>query len=161
MDVKDEKSLWGLEDESFEVITLWHVLEHMEKLNEAIKKIKSCLTPNGILLLALPNHHSYDAKIYKEHWAAYDIPRHLWHFSPDTLEKLLNNHQCKIIKRITMPLDAFYISLLSEKYRGSRPIFQYARAFLVGITGLLNSLRDTGQSSSIIYIVQKEINHDD
>ena len=155
LDIKDEQSLWSIENESFEVITLWHVLEHMENLNEVVAKIKSILKPDGVVILALPNHNSYDAKKYKGYWAAYDIPRHLWHFTPDTVEKLLGKHQFNIIKQKTMPLDAFYISMLSEKYRGSGSLMQYIKAIVVGTVGYLRSLSDINNSSSVIYIAKK------
>lgn len=156
LDVKSENSLWDIENESFDVITLWHVLEHMQNLNEVVEKLNNIITPDGVLVLALPNHKSYDAKKYKEYWAAYDVPRHLWHFCPDTIEKLLKKHQFKIIKQKTMPLDAFYISMLSEKYKGNGQIAQYIKAILVGKTGYLRSLSDIKQSGSVIYIAIKE-----
>ena len=155
LDIKDEQSLWSIENESFDVITLWHVLEHMENLNEVVAKIKSILKPDGVMILALPNHNSHDAKKYKGYWAAYDVPRHLWHFTPDSVEKLLSKHQFNIIKQKTMPLDAFYISMLSEKYRGSGSLMQYLRACSVGTIGYLRSLSDINQSSSVIYIAKK------
>lgn len=152
--VNDGDSLWKIENESFDVITLWHVLEHLEKLNETISKIKEIIASEGIVVLALPNCRSYDAGFYKEFWAAYDIPRHLWHFSPDTVEKLLTKHHLKIIKKVRMPLDAFYISLLSEKYKGSSLFTRYGRAFLIGTIGFLHSLSNIGQASSVIYIAK-------
>lgn len=157
LDVKDEHSLWGIESESFDVVTLWHVLEHMNNLNEVVSKIKSILKPDGVMILALPNHKSHDAKIFKEYWAAYDVPRHLWHFTPDTVEKLLSKHQFEIIKQKTMPLDAFYISMLSAKYRGSGALIQYLQACYFGSIGYLRSLSDTSRSSSVIYIAKKSI----
>ncbi|MBZ4652041.1 MAG: hypothetical protein JG761_841 [Proteiniphilum sp.] len=156
LDVKDENSFFDIADTSFNVITLWHVLEHLEKLNESLEKLNGILTPDGTVVIALPNHHAYDARFYQTFWAAYDLPRHLWHFSPDTVEKLLNKHHLKIIAIHRMPLDAFYISMLSEKYKGSNLWVQYGRAFRVGATGFFRSLRDPGQSSSLIYIVKKK-----
>ncbi|MDD4777004.1 MAG: class I SAM-dependent methyltransferase [Fermentimonas sp.] len=155
LDVKSEEELWEIENESFEVITLWHVLEHMQSLNEVVSKIYNILSPDGILILALPNHHSYDAKKYKEFWAAYDVPRHLWHFTPYTVEKLLSKHKFKIVKQKTMPLDAFYISMLSEKYKGISKLTQYFNAILFGKIGYLHSLSNITQSSSVIYIAKK------
>lgn len=156
LNVKSEDSLWNIDNKSFDVITLWHVLEHMQKLNEVVEKLNNIVAPNGILVLALPNCHSYDAKKYKEYWAAYDVPRHLWHFSPDTIEKLLSKHNFKIIKQKTMPLDAFYISLLSEKYKRSSKLTQYFNAVLIGKIGYLRSLSNINQSSSVIYIAKKQ-----
>lgn len=156
LDVKDEKSFFEMAGLSFNIVTLWHVLEHLEQLNESLEKINDILTPDGTLVIALPNCRSYDAEFYKERWAAYDVPRHLWHFSPGAVEKLLSKYHLKIIDTHCMPLDAFYISLLSEKYRGSNPFTQYVRAFRVGATGFLRSLRNPEQSSSLIYIVKKK-----
>lgn len=153
--VSDENGFWKIENSSFDVVTLWHVLEHLENLNETIRKIHEVITPDGIAVLALPNCGSYDAGFYQERWAAYDIPRHLWHFSPKTVEKLVAKYQLEIVKKVRMPLDAFYISLLSEKYKGSNPLIQYGRAFGIGMIGFLRSLSDLKQSSSIIYIVKK------
>lgn len=155
LDIKDEQSLWAIEDDSFDVITLWHVLEHMENLNEVVAKINSILKPDGVVIIALPNHNSHDAKKYKGYWAAYDVPRHLWHFTPDTVEKLLSKHQFNIIKQKIMPLDAFYISMLSEKYKGSCSLMQYIKGFTVGVAGYICSLSDINNSSSVIYIAKK------
>lgn len=140
---------------SFNVITLWHVLEHLEKLNESIEKIKSLLTENGTLVVALPNHQSYDAEVYGRHWAAYDVPRHLWHFTPHTVEKLMRKHGLNVVKHYTMPLDAFYISLLSESYKGHVGLLRYPKAFLTGTVGYFLSLRKLQKSSSVIYIIKK------
>lgn len=155
LEVKDENGFWETENSSFDVVTLWHVLEHLEKLNETIHKIKEIITPEGIVVLALPNCRSYDAAFYKGWWAAYDIPRHLWHFSPESLEKLLGKHGLKVIQKTRMPLDAFYISLLSEKYKKSNLFTRYGRAFLNGTIVFLRSLSNIEQSSSIIYIAKK------
>lgn len=155
LNVKDEQSLWAIENELFDVITLWHVLEHIENLNEVVAKINSILKPNGVVIIALPNHDSYDAKKYKDFWAAYDAPRHLWHFTSNTVKKLLGKHQFNIVKQKNMPLDAFYISMLSEKYRGSGSLMQYIKGFTVGAAGYMRSLSDINQSSSIIYIAKK------
>ncbi|WP_294079241.1 class I SAM-dependent methyltransferase [Proteiniphilum sp. UBA5384] len=152
--VHDENNLWEIKNSSYNVVTLWHVLEHLEKLNETIQKIKEIITPEGIVVLALPNCRSYDARFYKKWWAAYDIPRHLWHFSPGPLEKLLDKHGLKVIQKVCMPLDAFYISLLSEKYKGSNFFIRYGRAFGIGTIGFLCSLGNIEQSSSIIYIAK-------
>jgi len=142
-------------DHSFEVITLWHVLEHLEKLNESVAKISKMLAQEGTLVIALPNHHSYDAGVYGKQWAAYDVPRHLWHFTSDTVERLMQKHGMRVVKHYRMPLDAFYISLVSESYKGSSSWSRFPKAFLRGMTGYLLSLFDLKQSSSIIYIIKK------
>jgi len=156
LEVKDESGFFRIAPSSFDVVTLWHVLEHLEKLNESIAKIGEILTPDGTVVIALPNYRSFDAKYYKETWAAYDTPRHLWHFTPDTLEKLLSKHHMKVIRKYRMPLDAFYVSLLSEQYRGSKTGTRYLRALAIGKAGFLLSLFDLRQSGSIIYVAKKE-----
>lgn len=155
LNVKDEESFWDLKPESFEAVTLWHVLEHLEKLNESIDKIKEILTDDGATVIAIPNHHSLDASYYKGYWAAYDVPRHLWHFSPDTIERLLARHGMTIVKRHSMSLDAFYISLLSERYKGSNLLIQYSRAIMIGSAGFIRSLFRLESASSIVYIARK------
>lgn len=155
LDVRDEKYFFDIEKSSFNVITLWHVLEHLEKLNESLDKISEIIVPDGTVVIAVPNCDSYDAGFYRKFWAAYDVPRHLWHFSPSSLEKLLNKHGLKIVKRYAMPLDAFYISLLSEKYKGSSKPVQFLRALAVGSIGFLKSLTNLNHSSSIIYIAKR------
>lgn len=156
LDVRDETAFFRLERSSYDVVTLWHVLEHLEKLHESFEKMADILSPDGTMVIALPNHQSFDAKWYKEKWAAYDTPRHLWHFTPDTLERLLANHNLSVVKKYRMPLDAFYVALLSEQYLGSTALIKYLRAFLIGTTGFIRSLINLKQSSSLIYIVKKE-----
>ena len=92
----------------FQVITLWHVLEHIENLNQSIEKIHTLLAEQGTLIVALPNHHSHDAAKYGKYWAAYDVPRHLWHFHPETVHLLMKKHGFKIVEQQTMPLDALH-----------------------------------------------------
>ncbi len=153
--IEDENGLWTMENGIFGVVTLWHVLEHMEKLNETLEKLYDILIPDGVAVIALPNHQSFDAQFYKTFWAAYDVPRHLWHFSSQVVEKLLKKHRLKIIEIRPMPLDAFYISMLSEQYKKSNVLLKYGRAFLVGLTGYFRALRHKEQSGSLIYIVKK------
>lgn len=155
LDVSDEKYFFDIEKSSFNIVTLWHVLEHLEKLNESLQKISEIIVPDGTVVIAVPNCDSYDAIFYKTFWAAYDVPRHLWHFNPSSLERLLNKHGLKIVKRYSMPLDAFYISLLSEKYKGSSKPMQFFRALGVGTIGFLKSFININHSSSIIYIAKR------
>lgn len=138
---------------SLDVITLWHVLEHISSINEIWDKFHQALTPNGLLIIALPNCDSHDAKKYKEHWAAYDVPRHIWHFTPKTLELLAKKHHFKIIGKKTMPFDGFYIAMMSEKYKNSA--YPLLKGFLTGIIGWFKSLFNASNSSSIIYILKK------
>ncbi len=147
------KDLNALAGKNFDVITLWHVLEHLPALDEQIARIVSVLSPDGTLVIAVPNFNSYDALYYKEHWAAYDVPRHLWHFSKTAIAKIFAKHQYEVVQTKPMWFDAFYVALLSEKYKHQkqRPI----NAFLVGLWSNLCALR-TKECSSHIYVLKKQ-----
>lgn len=135
----------------FDIITMWHVLEHIPNLNETIEELKKHLNKNGTLIIAVPNHLSYDSNYYKKYWAAYDVPRHLWHFNPESIKTLFNNFGMKIEKVSPMKLDSFYVSLLSEKYKGNS--FPYLKAFYIGLKSNLKANK-TGQFSSLIYTIK-------
>lgn len=135
------------------LITLWHVLEHIPELNHTLAKLKSKLTKNGKILIAVPNYESYDAKHYKEYWAAYDVPRHLYHFSVKTMTLLLKNHGLKIYKIIPMKLDSFYVSLLSEKYKNGKS--NYLTSIINGYTSNIHAAKNKNNYSSLIYIAGK------
>lgn len=140
---------------SFDVITLWHVLEHVHDLSGYMRHFLELLTPGGVLLIAVPNHTSKDANAYGATWAAYDVPRHLWHFSPDSMNKLLTRHGFKLTGKIAMPLDAFYVSMLSEKYKGNNT-FGPVAGFRSGLETFFAGQKDVDQASSIIYIARPE-----
>ncbi len=140
-----------LEFKKFDVITLWHVLEHVPNLEDYILKLKSLLKPNGVLVIAVPNFKSYDAQYYKEHWAAFDVPRHLWHFSKKSIHKLFLKEQMQVVKILPMKFDSFYVSLLSEKYKTSKSNF--LKAFYVGFKSNLKATYSK-EYSSLIYIIK-------
>ena len=156
--VMGEESFWNLTSESFEAVTLWHVLEHLEKLEQSIAKVREVLVKGGVAVIAVPNYCSFDAAFYKAYWAAYDVPRHLWHFSPPALEQLLKKQGLTVVQKRPMPFDAFYISLLSERYKKSRLLTRYSRAFLIGLSGFIAALFRPEKASSIVYIARKEGN---
>jgi 2-polyprenyl-3-methyl-5-hydroxy-6-metoxy-1,4-benzoquinol methylase len=138
-------------NQKFDIITMWHVLEHIPNLNEILAELKKHLNPGGTLIIAVPNHLSYDANYYGKYWAAYDVPRHLWHFNPESIKRLVNNFGMKIENVSPMKLDAFYVSLLSEKYKGNS--FPFLKAFCIGLKS--NRLaQKTGQYSSLIYTIK-------
>lgn len=142
----------SLSDSKFQVITLWHVLEHLPDLENQILKLREHLEDEGVLVIAVPNFKSYDAEHYKEFWAAYDVPRHLWHFSREGIERLFAKYEMEVVKTKPMWFDAFYVSLLSEKYKTGKQNF--LRGFFTGfISNLKASL--SLQYSSIIYIIKK------
>jgi SAM-dependent methyltransferase len=140
---------------SFDVITLWHVLEHVHDIKGYMNHFHSLLKTGGILLIAVPNYTSRDARQYGSQWAAYDVPRHLWHFSPESMQKLLTKHGFTLFQKIKMPLDAFYVSMLSEKYRGNY-FFGPLSAFISGMKTLLAGNKNVNQASSVIYLSRKE-----
>ena len=140
-------------DQKFDIITLWHVLEHIPNLNEIIQQLKNHLSENGRLIIAVPNHKSYDAEYYGKYWAAYDVPRHLWHFSASSMNKLFNNFGMKIESIHPMKLDSFYVSLLSEKYKGNK--LGFINALRIGLKSNTQA-KKTGQYSSLIYIIKAE-----
>jgi SAM-dependent methyltransferase len=148
------EELFQLEPAKYEVITLWHVLEHVHDLNVYMKTFNSLLKPNGRLIIAVPNYTSYDAGFYKNFWAAYDVPRHLYHFSPLSMHYLAKKHKMSIVQKLPMWFDSFYVSLLSEKYKESGMIGMM-RAFFVGCISNIIALRNADRGSSIIYEIKK------
>lgn len=147
------KSLDVLNNQKFDVITLWHVLEHLPDLDKQINKITSLLNKNGTLLIAVPNYKSYDAQYYKEFWAAYDTPRHLWHFSQNAIKSIFKNKKIVLVKTLPMYFDSYYVSLLSEKYKSGSS--NYLKAFYRGFISNMKA-KSSGEYSSLIYVLKKE-----
>ncbi|MGI9545811.1 MAG: class I SAM-dependent methyltransferase [Flavobacteriaceae bacterium] len=139
-------------DRKFQIITLWHVLEHLPDPDLEIKKIINLLTDKGTLFIAVPNFRSYDAHHYNEYWAAYDVPRHIWHFSQKAIQDLFEAHGMEIVETRPMYFDAYYISMLSEKYKSGRD--RYLNAIYNGFLSNWKA-RNTGEYSSLLYIIQK------
>lgn len=146
------KFIEEVKSSQFNIITLWHVLEHLKDLNGTITKISSLLDTDGTLIIAVPNYKSYDANYYKEYWAAYDTPRHLWHFSQKSISTIFKNHNLKVVRTLPMYFDSYYVSLLSEKYKTGKS--NYLKAFYRGMLSNLKAKR-TGEYSSLIYVLQK------
>jgi 2-polyprenyl-3-methyl-5-hydroxy-6-metoxy-1,4-benzoquinol methylase len=136
---------------SFICITMWHVLEHIHDLNETLEKVKSLLSPEGIFIVAVPNCNSWDAQKYGNFWAAYDVPRHLHHFVDTTLNKLVSKHGFEIRNMIPQKLDAFYVSMLSEKYRTGRN--NYLKALIGGLWSNFQAGKEGRGHSSQIFIL--------
>jgi 2-polyprenyl-3-methyl-5-hydroxy-6-metoxy-1,4-benzoquinol methylase len=151
-----EKSISDLANEKFNVITMWHVLEHIYNLEETLAQLKDRLEENGIIFIAVPNWQSLDANHYREHWAAYDVPRHLWHFSKDTMKTLLDRTGFKVKDILPMRLDAYYVSLLSEKYRhnGSTTLGTALSALSVAYASNQQAKKNMNYSS-LIYLAGK------
>ena len=150
--IKIPTDLAEIKNQQFDVITLWHVLEHVPNLNEYIKQLEKLLKPNGRLTVAVPNHESYDAQYYQEFWAAYDVPRHLWHFSKKSIGLLFESVSMKVENIKPMKFDSFYVSLLSEKNKNgkSNPF----RAFWIGLRSNVKA-KSKMNYSSLIYVIKK------
>ena len=149
------KQLLEFEKQSFDVITLWHVLEHLPNLDEHVSILKSLLKEKGTLIIAVPNYKSYDAKYYKNFWAAFDAPRHLWHFNQKSMAKLFAKVNMEVVEILPMKFDAYYVSLLSEKYKaGWMNIFNAFRVALISNV----KAKGTGEYSSLIYVIKKRQN---
>lgn len=138
---------------SFDVITMWHVLEHVHDLHQVVEQLKHLLTPNGKLFIAVPNHTSYDAQHYATYWAAYDVPRHLYHFSPFAMKQLMLQHGLQVIEKKGMWFDSFYVAMLSEKYKYGK--INYLRAFMIGLYANVKAYLNIDKCSSLIYIIGK------
>jgi len=156
LEVNPREKLSSLLSASFDCITLWHVLEHFHEPNKYASEIVRLLKPDGTCIVALPNCSSFDAQYYREYWAAYDVPRHLWHFSPAAFHLFAEKAGLEIRKMQRLPLDVFYISVLSEKYKGS--CFYFLVGFLKSLVFAVRSLFRMTASSSLIYFLEKK-NH--
>ena len=137
----------------FDVITAWHVLEHVPELKKTINTLRCSLKDKGIFIVAVPNPNSYDAKHYKEFWAAYDLPRHLWHFEPSNITKLFSENGFKLEKILPMVFDSFYVSMLSEKYINGK--VNLLKAFTRGLISNIKANKTGKEFSSQIYIFRK------
>jgi 2-polyprenyl-3-methyl-5-hydroxy-6-metoxy-1,4-benzoquinol methylase len=142
-----------LESHTFDVISMWHVLEHVPNLDEQIKELKRLLKPNGTLIVAVPNFKSFDAKHYGKFWAAYDVPIHFWHFSKKAIELLFAKENMNMQKVLPMKFDSFYVSLLSEKYKNGK--MNYIRAFFIGLQSNMKAIKNM-EYSSHIYIIRNK-----
>jgi 2-polyprenyl-3-methyl-5-hydroxy-6-metoxy-1,4-benzoquinol methylase len=145
--------LASLENNSFDIITMWHVLEHVPNLEEYISELKRLIKANGTIIIAVPNFNSFDANYYGKFWAAYDVPIHFWHFSKTAIAKLFAPQKLKLQKVLPMKFDSFYVSLLSEKYKNGK--INYLKAFWIGWKSNRYGKRNS-EYSSHIYILKKE-----
>jgi predicted SAM-dependent methyltransferase len=151
--VFDSDALQAFQDQSFDVITLWHVLEHLPDLEDDIKTVQKLLNPNGCVVVAVPNFKSYDANYYKGFWAAYDVPRHLWHFSQQSISMLFSKVQMKLESTHPLVMDAYYVSLLSNKLKSRS--YRILNSLWVGFISNLKALK-SGEYSSLIYVLKNK-----
>jgi len=147
--------LFSLTEQSFDVITMWHVLEHVHQLHSYIEQLKKLLKPNGKIIIAVPNYLSSDAQYYQQFWAAYDVPRHLYHFSPKAMNTLLAQHQLKVTKLLPMWYDSFYIAMLSSKYKNGYT--NYVFAFRQGLLSNMHAKNNIDKCCSVIYIIKQSV----
>jgi SAM-dependent methyltransferase len=146
--------LFDLPPDSFDAITLWHVLEHVHDLHPYLERLKTLVRRSGRIFIAVPNYTCYDAEVYQAFWAAYDVPRHLYHFSPDAMESLLTQHGLQLQYSQPMWFDSIYISMLSEKYRGGGH-GNNIKAVLTGLVSNMKAFIDKSRCSSLIYVISK------
>lgn len=149
---KEPGKLFELPTAIYDVVTMWHVLEHVHQLHEYMDQIKRVLQPHGVALIALPNYTSKDAQHYQAYWAAYDVPRHLYHFAPPAMDKLVQQHGMMIDSIKPMWLDAFYIALLSEGYKSGDN--NWGAAILNGFRSNAHAFRNKKSCSSLVYIIR-------
>lgn len=147
------EKLFELKAGTYHAITMWHVLEHVHELHAYIKQLANLITPNGRIFIAVPNYTSKDADIYQEYWAAYDVPRHLYHFSPESVQQLIATYGLKLQTIKPMWYDSFYVSMLSEKYKNGKG--NIVKAFINGLLSNFRAMRDKTKCSSVIYIISK------
>ena len=147
------EKIFELKPSAYHAITMWHVLEHVHELHAYIKQIATLLTPNGKIFIAVPNYTSNDAATYGADWAAYDVPRHLYHFSPASMQYLMAAYQLKITAIKPMWYDSFYVSMLSEKYKNVKG--NIIKAFANGSISNAKALGNKTTCSSVIYVISK------
>ncbi|MFC5270943.1 class I SAM-dependent methyltransferase [Adhaeribacter terreus] len=150
----EKVSLERFDEESFEIITMWHVLEHVHTLNETFQELLSLLKPGGVMLVAVPNADSLDAQKYGENWAAYDVPRHLYHFNQATMKRFLKKHKLALEDTKPMKYDAYYVSMLSEKYKAGKT--KMFNSVLNGYKSNSYASKNNKDYSSLIYIARKK-----
>jgi SAM-dependent methyltransferase len=153
LDIKVPEAISILQKGSFDCITLWHVLEHFHDPYRYASDIFGLLKPGGVCVIALPNSSSYDAKHYGPFWAAYDVPRHLWHFNPSTFRVFSGKTGFRYEGVRNLPFDVFYISALSEKYKGAG--LSFMKGILIAKIFAILSVFNKERSSSVIYILRK------
>jgi 2-polyprenyl-3-methyl-5-hydroxy-6-metoxy-1,4-benzoquinol methylase len=154
LSVSPEKEIDNLESDGFDVITLWHVLEHVTDPVKRMQQIYRLLKDDGILVIALPNHKAWEAEKFSSYWAAWDVPRHLFHFSKESFGFLARQNHFEVIKTLPMKFDSYYVSLLSLKYQSGK--MNYPKAFYFGMRSNFSAKSNDNNYSSLIYILKKK-----
>lgn len=151
--VVEENEIEKIPDQSFDAISLWHVIEHIPGLQKRMTELKRILKTSGTLFIAVPHYNSYDAAHYKEYWAAYDVPRHLWHFTPTTLEMLCKKYGFLRINKFPMKFDSYYVSLLSEKYMHGKQ--KFFKGLWKGYVSNIKAKKQKYPYSSQVYVFRR------
>lgn len=151
---QNPQAIYTLTDGQYDAITMWHVLEHVHDLQGYVGRLKKLLKPEGVLFIAVPNYTSADAQKYGQHWAAYDVPRHLYHFSPRSMDVLMTSHQMRISKMKPMWFDSVYVSMLSEQYRHGRS--RLISAVVAGWWSNCKAIINIRRCSSLIYVITSD-----
>jgi SAM-dependent methyltransferase len=151
LELNDISLLSGLPVSGFDLITLWHVLEHVHDLRDTMAQLFRLLATGGRIVIAVPNYTSFDAKKYRQYWAAYDVPRHLYHFSPQAMDRLVAKQGGRVLAYRPMWFDSFYVSLLSSKYKNGST--NWPGSVWTGLQSNMAALRDVKKCSSVIYII--------
>ena len=154
LDIRSETNLNQFNMDEFDSVSMWHVLEHVYDLNKTIEHLNRIIRNNGVLIIAVPNHKSLDAKKYKNYWAAWDVPIHVNHFCPKTITNLMSKYNFTLKNKIGMKFDSFYVSLLSSEYRSGRK--QYIEGFLMGVISNISAMLGFTEYSSTIYIFKNK-----
>ncbi len=154
LELNSPEELYNQPSDHYDAITMWHVLEHVHDLHGYLDTFKRILKPNGTLFIAVPNYTSFDADTYQEFWAAYDVPRHLYHFSPHSMDILAEQHGMQVIAHKPMWFDSFYVSMLSEQYKNGYN--NLITAFWNGWLSNWEAFSDTSKCSSVIYVIRKK-----
>jgi len=147
-------AILDIKSSGIDIITMWHALEHFYRPGDYLDASHRILKDDGLLVVAVPNHLSHDAKKYGGRWAAWDVPRHLWHFNPDSMQEMAEKHHFKLQSIRRLPFDAFYVSVLSEKNNNTP--FPLIRGFIAGSVSWLGSIRNIRTSSSLVYFFRKD-----
>lgn len=140
-------------DATFDLITMWHVLEHVDDLKWQIEQLHRLTKTKGRIVIAVPNYKSYDAQYYKELWAAYDVPRHLSHFNKNVLTKIFKSKNLELVRTDKLIWDAYYISYMSEQYKQHK--FPLLKGAFRGCISNCKA-RHTNEWSSMVYIFEKK-----
>lgn len=152
--VSPSEELFALAAKQFDVISMWHVMEHVHRLDKYAQQIHTILKDDGYFVVAVPNYTSGDAQHYQAKWGGYDVPRHLHHFSPASMKFFMEKNGFNILTNKPLPFDSFYVSLLSEKYiHGTQRLFA---GFWQGLMSWFGAFSDAKKCSSVIYIMQKK-----